>query len=121
MARVLGAATAAYGAATLVAPAVLARPTGLVDGRGRVGWRAAVLVRALGVRDALSGVSMVLAPGGPPLRLALLLRAGADLGDAAVFGLSLRDGAARRQAAAVASTWGVLNLAALARERGRLR
>lgn len=107
--RALGVLTAAYGAAVLVRPAVLAKPGGLVGGGGdgeESDAGTAVLVRAIGARDLASGLAMACAPRGAALRWAIGVRVAAELADAVGFGLALPDEHARRKAAVVAGAWG---------------
>jgi hypothetical protein len=115
LARAIGIVTAAYATGTLVRPAVLSRPTGL-------GSSAAtdVLVRAVGVRDLASGAALAFAPAGRAQQVALLLRIGADLGDAVSFAAADLPITGRRKAVSVAVTWAGVGLAALvARYRER--
>ncbi|MEU7478227.1 hypothetical protein AB0A63_19740 [Lentzea sp. NPDC042327] len=108
MTRVLGAVTAAYSAALIVSPRILAKPTGLTTRGDDVPGPVRTLVAAIGARDTAIGLAMVLAPTGRPLRTAVATRVAADLSDAAVFGLTLPDPAARRKVAVFAVTWAVL-------------
>ncbi|WP_206309837.1 hypothetical protein [Streptomyces sp. A0592] len=102
-ARIMGAATLGYGMAVAWRPAVLARPCGLsAEGSS------ALLIRALGVRDAALGAAMVLAPAGTALRTAVLCRVAADAGDALLFGTFLARSSERAKAASVALVWGAL-------------
>ncbi|MEV1045512.1 hypothetical protein [Streptomyces sp. NPDC049916] len=110
--RWVGAATAAYGVGVLVRPALMARPCGLDEEDGSVPVPTALLIRALGVRDAAIGLAMLIAKDGSALRAATACRVAADLGDAVLFGTQLPDPAARRKAAAVAGGWGALCAAA---------
>jgi hypothetical protein len=110
--RTLGVLTAVYGLSTLVKPAVFAKPAGLSGDEppAPVG----ILVRAVGVRDVANGLAMALAPAGPALRLAIVARIAADLGDAATFATSPNeDDAAKRKAIGVGVGWGALNLLGL--------
>lgn len=112
-ARVVGAATAAYSVAVLARPGVLADPTGLTVPGGKVDRGTAVLTRGIGARDLVSGLAMALAPTADGVRLAGLVRVGADLGDAIGMGLGLEGADERRKAAAVAGGWSTLTLLAL--------
>ncbi len=113
LSRVLGAATAAYGAATIASPKLLTGPTGLAAGEPPAGL--ASMVRSVGVRDVAIGAAAALCPAGPVLRTALVLRIAADLGDAVVLGRALR-GSAQAKTVGVALGWGVLNAVALTLE-----
>ncbi|MEW1628810.1 DUF4267 domain-containing protein [Streptomyces sp. NPDC089173] len=118
--RWVGAATAAYGLGVLVRPALMARPCGLEDEDGSVPASAALLIRAMGVRDAAIGIVMLVAKDRSVRQAATACRVVADLGDAALFGTQLPDPAARRKAAAVAGAWGALcAVAGLTADRGR--
>ncbi|GGS36445.1 MULTISPECIES: hypothetical protein [Actinokineospora] len=105
--RLLGAATAAYGAAIVVRPALLASPAGLTNATGEVPGGSQILVRAIGARDAAVGVAMLCAPPGPALRTAVAARVACDLSDAAVFA-ALPEPDKRRKVVAVAVAWAVL-------------
>jgi hypothetical protein len=106
--RLLGTLTAAYGVGLIVRPELLAKPCRLVDADGRVPEGVAVLSRALGARDAASGLAMAFAPNGSALRTAIAVRVGCDLADAVCLGVALPDKQTRLKAAAVAGLWGVL-------------
>ncbi|MFP5071864.1 hypothetical protein ACLFMI_19650 [Pseudonocardia nantongensis] len=106
--RLLGAVTAGYSVAITVKPELFLRPTKLI-GEGEqptTGQRA--LTMAIGGRDLVSGLAMLLAPGGTPLRTAVAVRVGADLADLAVLGSQLPDQDAREKATMVAAGWGAL-------------
>jgi hypothetical protein len=110
--RVFGVLTAVYGLATLVRPAIFAKPAGLSGDEPPV--PVGVLVRAVGVRDVANGLAMATAPAGPALRAAIGARIAADFGDALTFALSPNeDPNARRKAVAVGVGWGALNLLGL--------
>jgi hypothetical protein len=111
--RTVGAATAAYGVAVTTLPALLARPSGLVDTRGGTTPHTRTALRPLAWRDAASGAAMLLAPAGGALRTAALLRIAADLGDAVLLGATLPGRATRRKAVAVSVGWASLSVAGL--------
>jgi hypothetical protein len=114
LARAIGVVTAGYAASTLVRPDVLSRPTGLGSSASTD-----VLVRAVGVRDLVSGAALALAPGGRPQQVALLLRIGSDLGDAVSFAAADLPISGKRKAVSVAVAWAGLGAAALVfRNRG---
>ncbi|PPK68909.1 hypothetical protein V5P93_001282 [Actinokineospora auranticolor] len=116
--RALGLATAAYGAAILARPALMARPTGLVTSSGEPARGVAVLTRSIGARDLATGLAMAVAPAGAPLRTAIAVRVVADVVDAVGFGTGLPDASARGKSAAVAGAWaGLCALSALASGR----
>jgi hypothetical protein len=77
-----------------------------------------IALRPLGWRDAASGLALALAPAGPALRAAAVLRVAADLGDAALLGATLPDRRARIGAVAVSVGWGALGVYGLL-ARGR--
>jgi hypothetical protein len=109
---VVGAATAAFSAALVVAPRVLIGPSGMPD---TVQTRA--LVRTLGARDTVVGLAMVAAPAGRARDLAAAGRVLCDCADAAVLPSAVPD---RRRAAAVrvsAAAWGALALTAAVLDR----
>lgn len=112
--RAVGAATAVYGTAVAVWPDLLARPSGLVDERGRTPPGTRLALRPLAWRDAACGAALLLAPPGAALRTAALLRIAADLGDAVLLGATLPERDTRRRAVAVSVGWGALSVAALA-------
>lgn len=112
-ARLIGAATAVYSVAVIVKPDVLAGPTGLAGPAGTADRGSSVLARATSARDLVSGLAMALAPTASGVRLAGLIRIGADLSDAIGMGIALPDAGARRKAAGVAGIWGVLTAGAL--------
>ncbi|MEW2457406.1 hypothetical protein [Streptomyces albus] len=110
--RAVGVATAAYGIAVTARPRLLAVPSGLTDEQGRTAEHTLISLRPVGVRDAASGLALALAPEGPALRTAALLRIAADLSDAVLLGATLPH-PARAKAVAVSVGWGALSLAAL--------
>jgi len=70
--------TAAYSAALIVRPNLLAAPCGFVDSRGEVPREVATVIAAVGARDVASGLAMALVPAGKPLQTALAVRVMAD-------------------------------------------
>jgi hypothetical protein len=106
--RVLGAATAAYSAAIIAAPKVLAKPCGLTTPTGGVTAGVRTLIGGIGARDAVIGLAMVFAPPGRPLQLAVTARVASDAADALIFGTTLPDRSARTKVAAFAAGWAVL-------------
>lgn len=105
--RLLGLATAAYGAAIFARPELLLRPSGLLRGDAAEPEQAA-FVRTLAVRDVASGLAMTFAPGRKAMRVALAVRVASDVGDLAVLGHALRDRPERSKVMAVAGGWGAL-------------
>ena len=98
--QVMGALTAAYGIALIVRPEVLIGPVKIAD--FDTGARVA---RALGVRDVVSGLAMVVAPPGPLLAVAVAARVASDLSDAASFQGLAPDTQTRRNVALAATGW----------------
>ena len=105
--RILGGLTAAYGIYTLARPQSLARLAGVGPGDPRSARNARNIGRAIGARDLVSGVSMVLAAPGGPLRAAVSARVACDLGDAVGFGLWASP-RSRAKVISVATGWGLL-------------
>ncbi|MBB6174877.1 hypothetical protein HNR23_004937 [Nocardiopsis mwathae] len=114
LARLLGAATAAFGAATAARPEIIARPLGLAEDDGTVSPRTRLLIELIGFRDVAVGTGMVLAPRGAPLRWLIAARTVSDLGDAYFLGRSLPTPASRALGAAMAGGWAVLCAASAA-------
>jgi hypothetical protein len=110
--RIVGLLTAAYGISAVLKPGVIARHGELASPSHR---RAAValLSATVGIRDLVSGVAIVVAPGGGVLLAALGARVVLDAGDAAAFGRLLPTRAGRRKVAAVALAWGGVSALAM--------
>ena len=118
--RLLGAATAAYSVAIIAKPELFCRPTGLVDDTGSPSETGRTLTRAIGGRDLASGLAMALAPAGRPLKAAIWVRVGSDVGDLVVLGSGLPTQETREKATMVAAGWGALcALSLLAADRRR--
>ncbi|MFI2230520.1 hypothetical protein [Nocardia testacea] len=98
-ARVMGAATACYGPAVAVRPAVPLGPCGRDD--EDPARRAPA--RTTACRDIASGLGMTLAPTPAALRMATDCRVLADLSDAGVLAAALRGRPHRTMAVAVAA------------------
>lgn len=114
-ARVLGGITMLYSAAILIAPKILAKPCGMTTSTGEVPSWVPLLIRAIGVRDTVSGLAMLLTRPGRGLQTACLARAAADAGDAVLFGTVLTTPAARLKIGGFAAIWALANLAAAGR------
>lgn len=112
-ARVLGVLTVLYGLAVIVKPRLMATPTGVGEPDGSASRPAAILTRAVGVRDMAIGLAMVFAPAGAALYVALAVRIASDMSDAAIFGLSPGDPKTRMKVVVVAGVYGLLNVGAL--------
>jgi hypothetical protein len=106
--RVLGVATAGYGAAILARPALLAQPCGLVEPDGSLSRSTRALSLAIGARDVASGLAMACAPTKAALDVATGVRVASDLGDAVIFGLALPEPGPRKKAVVAASVWALL-------------
>ena len=118
--RLLGAATAAYSVAITARPELFLKPTKLVAEGERPTSGQRALTMAIGGRDLASGLAMLLAPAGAPLKTAIAVRVGADVADLAVLGSQLPDRDAREKATMVAAGWGaVCALSILAADRPR--
>lgn len=116
-AKLIGGLTAAYSAAIIVSPRLLAKPCGLLEADGSVSRGVAVLARGLGIRDLVSGLAMVAAPTSSAVRVVTMVRVASDFGDAIGLGVALPDAEARRKATIVAGGWGLLTLLAAAVSR----
>lgn len=108
--RAVGAATAAYGVAVTAFPDLLAKPSGLVDARGRTAPATRTSLRPVAWRDAAGGIALLLAPEGEALRTAAWVRIAADFGDAALLGATLPGTDRRTKAVAVSLGWGALSV-----------
>ncbi|RZL24871.1 MULTISPECIES: hypothetical protein [Rhodococcus] len=106
--QALGVLTAAYSAALVLSPRILAKPCKLTKADGSIAPEVATVIRAVGARDVASGLLLAMAPYGPARRGAVAFRAAADLGDAAIFGSTLPGTATRLKVAGFAATWGLL-------------
>ncbi len=105
---VVGAATATFSAALVVAPQVLIAPARLTD---TADTRS--LVRALGVRDVVTGLALMAAPAGRARRTATAARVVCDWTDAVVFPRALAGRGTGGLVAGSAWGWGALALGAL--------
>jgi hypothetical protein len=102
--RLLGLATAAYGAAVFVRPALLLKPSGMRHGDHDLD----AVVRTLAARDLASGVAMAVAPSRKAMRVAIGVRVASDVSDAVVLGKALAGRPERSKILAVAGGWGLL-------------
>ncbi|WP_143121789.1 hypothetical protein [Saccharopolyspora antimicrobica] len=92
----------------MLRPDTLAGPCGLTDATGRTSPGMAALCRSIGARDIVSGLAMTFAPGPDPLRLAVVARVAADLGDALLLD-RLRSEHPARDVATLAAGRGALS------------
>ncbi len=112
--RLLGVATAAYGAAILAKPALLLKPSGMPVDEPDLH----TFTRTLGVRDLASGIAMAVAPSRTAMRVAIAVRAASDAGDAVVLGKALAGRPEQKKILAVAGGWALLcGLSALTTRR----
>jgi hypothetical protein len=74
---------------------------------------AKLLSATFGVRDLVSGLSILAAPSGRPLRLALAARVAFDAGDAIAFATMAPTRTARTKIGGIAGAWGVIGLGIL--------
>lgn len=109
--RILGGATVAYSVAAIARPAIFAKPCGLAEPDGTVSEPAQRLITAIGVRDTVISLGMVLGRG-RTRQAAAVTRALSDYGDALVFGTRLEDPRARAKVIGVAAGWGTACLLA---------
>jgi hypothetical protein len=112
--RLLGVATAAYGAAVFAKPGLLLKASGMRHGDHDLD----AVVRTLAARDLASGVAMAVAPSRKAMRLAIGVRVASDVGDAVVLSRALAGRPEQKKILAVAGGWGLLcALSALATKR----
>jgi hypothetical protein len=104
--RLLGVATAAYGAAVLWRPSVFLRPTGLAS--GEPSFALSTTARAVAGRDVASGLAMAGARSPAGLRTAIAVRVGCDLADTVLFAVALRGRPEQAKSIGVAAGWGLL-------------
>ncbi len=114
--RIFGGLTALYGVSALVTARPLTKHGELGDPADPPP-AAKLLSTTFGVRDLVSGLTIVAAPEGCMLRAALAARVAFDAGDAVGFGLMAPTPRARKKIAAVAGAWAALGALALASAR----
>jgi hypothetical protein len=107
----LGTGTAAYGLSVLAMPGSLAKQCALEDPDAPA---TRLLAITFGVRDLVSGVSILRARSRESLRTALLVRGVLDSGDAIACAVLLTNPGARARVAGVAGTWAALSFAVAA-------
>ncbi|WP_446222284.1 hypothetical protein ACTWPB_20995 [Nocardia sp. IBHARD005] len=112
--RILGVATAAYGAAVTVWPGILLRPSGLGTGAEP---ELRTLARSVALRDVISGIALATASGPGARAVAAVVRVGSDAADTAVFAHAMTGRPERGKTLTVTSVWGLLCLAAVVYER----
>jgi hypothetical protein len=74
---------------------------------------AKLLSTTFGVRDVVSGLSILAAPSGRPLRIALAARVAFDTGDAIGFATMAPTRKARTKVGGIAGAWAVIGLGIL--------
>ncbi|MVU77579.1 hypothetical protein GPX89_10045 [Nocardia sp. ET3-3] len=104
--RLIGAATAAYGAAVVIRPALLLRPGGLGTG-AEPELRAAA--RMIALRDLISGLALATLSDPRARRAAAIIRVASDAADTVVFAGALSGRAERAKTLAVTTGWGLLS------------
>ena len=109
--RVYGAATAGYGAYSLIAPEHLSRQLGLDN------ETATRLGRAFGVRDLTIGLSLLVTSNAQTRQRLLGSRVAIDMADAVGIGVLSPKPEGRKRGAAVAGFWGAIALALLVAQR----
>jgi hypothetical protein len=102
--RLLGLATAAYGAAITVRPALLLKPSGMPQDEPNLH----TFTRTLGIRDLASGVAMAVAPTRKAMRVAIGVRVASDAGDLVVLGRAMAGKPEQKKIIAIAGGWGLL-------------
>ena len=102
--RLLGLATAAYGAAITWKPELLLKPSGLPQDDPDLH----TFTRTLGIRDLASGVAMAVAPSRKAMRLAIGVRVASDAGDLVVLGRAMAGKPEQKKIIAIAGGWGLL-------------
>ena len=102
--RLLGVATAAYGAAIIVKPGLLLKPSGMPRDDANLH----TFTRTLGIRDVASGVAMAVAPNRKAMRVAIGVRVASDAGDLVVLGKAMAGKPEQKKIIAVAGGWGLL-------------
>ncbi len=106
--QLVGGGSALYGLSVLAMPRSLARQCALEDLDAPA---TRLLAITFGVRDLVSGVSILRARNRDALRTALYLRSAMDGGDAIACALLLTDRGARARVVGVAATWAALSFA----------
>jgi hypothetical protein len=104
--QVIGGGSALYGLSVLALPGSLAKQLALDDLNAPA---TRLLAITFGVRDLVSGVSILRARNRDALRTALFLRGLMDGGDAVACALLLTDRGARARVVGVAGTWAALS------------
>lgn len=102
--RLLGLATAAYGAAITAKPELLLKPSGMPVDEPHLH----TFTRTLGIRDLASGVAMAVAPTRKAMRLAIGVRVTSDAGDLVVLGKAMAGRPEQKKIIAIAGGWGLL-------------
>ena len=106
--RIVGLLTAGYGAASLAKPGLLAQQLKQTDVLGEPQPAALAVAQTVGVRDLVSGLSLVLLPPGRTRTAALVARVAFDVGDALLWPQVLPDPGVQKRVRAVGLGWGGL-------------
>jgi hypothetical protein len=93
---------------SLLRPRVMARQTRQLDVLGLVPPGMVMVSQVIGVRDVISGLSMVVLPAGRSRTVAVALRSTFDITDGLIFRRALADPALKRKVSVVAIGWGVV-------------
>lgn len=110
--RVLGLATVGFGALSLAKPEIPARLLGQTDPSGAPQSGAVMTSYVAGVRDVVSGLSLLLLPAGKLRAAAVVARVAFDVGDGLLLPRSIPD--PRTQQALRTSAFGFAGACALA-------
>ncbi len=104
--KVVGLATAGYGALSIARPGLLARQLDLPKEAGATQQGAVVASYAVGVRDVVSGLSLVLLPAGRTRALAVAARVLFDVTDGLLWPRAVGDPKTQKKIQVGALAWG---------------
>jgi hypothetical protein len=104
--KVMGLLTTGYGALSIAKPGLLARQLKLPDVHGETQQGAVVASYAVGVRDIVSGLSLVLLPAGRTRALAVAARVLFDVGDGLLWPQAIADPKVQKKIQVGALGWG---------------
>jgi hypothetical protein len=110
--KIAGALTAGYGVLSIAKPGLLAKQLKQTDVLGNPQAGAVVASQTVGVRDLVSGLSLVLLPAGKARTAAIVARVAFDVSDAVLWPQALPDPAVQKKIRAVGLAWGGLCAAA---------
>jgi hypothetical protein len=106
-ARIVAGLTVVYGVGTVIAPRLIAQPTGLTDSDGHVPPQVASLIRSVGLRDAALAAALGALPAGPPMSIVTVAKVVSDAADAVWLGRIVPSGQ-RGKIIAAALGWATL-------------